>query len=784
MPAVPLVEPLLEPFPMSDDSIIHFNPWQDFNDVSAIIDPADIEPDVEQLKIFLDVVFSYCEGLIPVRGFVDKGQNLDDRPNNNIWIEGDKHAIDKLVTFVNWAWREGSAVYVVPGTVAATGQAKAEEVIQMQTVVVDLDDGDIAAKYEHLVDHLGLPTLVVESGGRTKEGQPKLHVWWKLTEPATDEDIQTVCRLRADIARKIGGDWHFRSAHQPIRVAGSVYHKGGFRRAVTIRLHNPHVEVDLRDFSQRVDNMIRFIHAGPEPVEREKPTIHEVLTTPVREGGVDGWSRFAGISAAAGHYIRLVHKGEMSPDDGWEAICQYNAAMVRPPWPLTRLKLEADRLWAKHIEKNGPPLIRLDADAAPRSHALPVFSFGELLDDVSPMPEDIIAPRVLTPGGLLILGGAPKVGKSDFLISLLAHMAAGVPFLGFAPPRPLRIFYLQAEIQYHYLRERMQGIRLDAAVVAAARDNLHATPKLELILDDKGLARVADAIRTRFPDSLPDIICLDPIRNLFDGGKDGGENDNAAMMFFLTERVERLRAVVAPECGVILAHHTRKMPRKAVGEDPFLALSGASALRGFYTSGLLIHQPDEDDTARKLEIELRNGPALPAKLIDKVNGRWVELNPMNERLVRKDFGEKLDAERLRKHDVILGILLDEAAEGRLYTTMQFAEAFENKGGLGSKYTIRDRVSVLATKGFVKFLRDGAPFNYPVVRSRYGYLCVEGMEFPPAESVDEATGEVTTTPRPVLPSHYKCAQTGLCLDVENPAVWVYPEGGENELTPQE
>jgi AAA domain len=760
---------------MSDDNIIHFNPWQDFNDVSAIIDPADIEPDVEQLKIFLDVVFSYCEGLIPVRGFVDKGQDLDDRPNNNIWIEADAQAIDKLVTFVNWAWREGSAVYVVPGTVAATGQAKAEEVKEMQTIVVDLDDGDIAAKYEHLVDHLGAPTLVVESGGRTKEGQPKLHVWWKLTEPATDADIQTVCRLRGDIARKIGGDWHFRSAHQPIRVAGSVYHKGGFRRAVTIRQHNPHVEVDLREFGECVDNMIRFIHAGPEPVEREKPTIHEVLTTPVREGGVDGWSRFAGISAAAGHYIRLVHKGEMSPADGWEAICQYNAAMVRPPWPLTRLKLEADRLWAKHIEKNGPPLIRLDVDAAPRSHALPVFSFGELLDDVSPMPEDIIAPRILTPGGLLVLGGAPKVGKSDFLISMLVHMAAGISFLGFAPPRPLRIFYLQAEIQYHYLRERMQGIRLGEAVVAAARDNLHATPKLKLILDDKGLARVADAIRMRFPENPPDIICLDPIRNLFDGGKDGGENDNSAMMFFLTERVDMLREAVAPECGVILAHHTRKTPRKAVAEDPFQALSGASALRGFYTSGLLMHQPDEDDTARKLEIELRNGPALPAKLIDKVKGRWVELNPMNERLVRKDIGEKLDAERVRKHDRILSILLDEAAEGRLYTYNQFSEVFENKAGLGGKDTIRDRISVLMTKGFIKYLKDGSELGLAKTRSRYGYLCVEGMVFPVApDHVDPETGEVSEGTVPVYPTHYKSSLNGQVLEVENRRVWVYPQ----------
>jgi hypothetical protein len=778
MPPVSLVEPLLEPAAMSDDNIIHFNPWQDFNDVSAIIDPADIEPDVEQLKIFLDVVFSYCEGLIPVRGFVDKGQNLDDRPNNNIWIEADKHAIDKLVTFVNWAWREGSAVYVVPGTVAATGQAKAEEVIQMQTVVVDLDDGNIAAKYEHLVDHLGLPTLVVESGGRTKEGQPKLHVWWKLTEPATDADIQTVCRLRGDVARKIGGDWHFRSAHQPIRVAGSVYHKGGFRRAVTIRLHNAHVEVDLRDFADRVDNMIRFIHAGPEPVEREKPTIHEVLTTPVREGGVDGWSRFAGISAAAGHYIRLVHKGEMSPGDGWEAICQYNAAMVRPPWPLTRLKLEADRLWAKHIEKNGPPLIRLDADAAPRSHALPVFSFGELLDDVSPMPEDIIAPRVLTPGGLLVLGGAPKVGKSDFLISLLAHMAAGVPFLGFEPPRPLRIFYLQAEIQYHYLRERMQGIRLDPAVIAGARDNLFATPKLKLILDNKGLVQVADAIRARFPDSPPDIICLDPIRNVFDGGKDGaGENDNAAMMFFLTERVEMLREAVAPECGLILAHHTKKLNRKLVAEDPFHALSGASALRGFYATGLLMHRPDEDDAARKLEIELRNGPAMPAKLIDKVNGRWVELNPMNERLVRKDIGEKQDAERVRKGDVILTLITEQAAQGKMFTLTQFAAKFENKGSLGGQTSIRERLHVLATKGHLKFVRGKAATSLGLKadRSKFGYLCVKDLLLKTQEEVaDPETGEVAPLFVKVLPSDFMCPETGAILPVENPEVWVDQE----------
>jgi RecA-family ATPase len=81
------------------------------------------------------------------------------------------------------------------------------------------------------------------------------------------------------------------------------------------------------------------------------------------------------------------------------------------------------------------------------------------------MPDDLIGPRLLTPGGMLVLGGAPKVGKSDFLISLLIHAAAGAPFLRFTAPRSLRVFYLQAEIQYHYLRERLQQLRLDPAIL-------------------------------------------------------------------------------------------------------------------------------------------------------------------------------------------------------------------------------------------------------------------------------------------------------------------------------
>jgi len=762
------------------ENLVHFNPWRDFNDAAPQIDVFGDEPDPEQIAQFMEVVFGYCDSLIPVRSFIDKGQGFDGRPHN-IWINAGENVTDKMTTFANWAAREGAAVYVIPGTVAEQGQAKAADIQQMQAVVVDIDTGDIAAKRAHLERHLGPPTMVVESGGVTPDGQHKAHVWWKLTEPAEGSDIARVTRIRGDIAAKVGGDMHFRSAHQPIRVAGSVYYKNSLKTQVRIVTLNADLERDLGEFTEAVTDMppAPGVSLQPDFATPDKPAVDEVLVTPVRESAQDDWSRFEGASAAIGYFIRMVHEGRMSKDEGWEGICGYNAAMLRPQWSVERLKRESERLWARHVEKYGPPLIRLDS-AAPAPNEMPAFTLGALLDDDSPMPADIIAPRVLTPGGLLVLGGAPKVGKSDLLISWLVHMAAGVPFLGFTPPRPLRVFYLQAEIQYHYLRERMKQISLPKEVLTGARDNLVATPKLNLLLDIEGSVRVAQAIRRAFPADPVDIICIDPIRNLFDGGPDGGgENDNTAMMFFLKDRVEVLRDHINPDCGVILAHHTKKLSKQQVKDDPFLALSGASALRGFYTSGLILHRPDEESPQRKLEIELRNGPALAAKLIDKVKGEWTEINPMNERLVRKDVGAKHDAERVRKGDVIIQMIAEQAARGKMFTPTQFAAKFENKGSLGGKTSIVERLRVLATKGHVKYLQGekAAEIGLKMNQSKYGFLCVREMLLKTEDDrIDADTGEVSPIFIKVQPSHFMCEETGGLLPVENSEIWVDQDGG--------
>jgi hypothetical protein len=110
------------------------NLWGDFNDAPGLPWEEDATSiNHGAIATFLEVVFGYCDGLIPVRGFVDQGQGLDTRPHN-IWVPADASAPELISTYAAWAAREGTAVYVIPGTVAEHGQARAEHVRQMQAV--------------------------------------------------------------------------------------------------------------------------------------------------------------------------------------------------------------------------------------------------------------------------------------------------------------------------------------------------------------------------------------------------------------------------------------------------------------------------------------------------------------------------------------------------------------------------------------------------------------------------------------------------------------------------
>ena len=84
-----------------------------------------------------------------------------------------------------------------------------------------------------------------------------------------------------------------------------------------------------------------------------------------------------------------------------------------------------------------------------------------------------------------VVGAPQHSGKSDFLISPLVHMAAGAPFLGFAPPRAV----LRAAGM------KTIGVRRNAAPAehfdqkSIVRDRLYASQKKGVKVNDYYVTR-------------------------------------------------------------------------------------------------------------------------------------------------------------------------------------------------------------------------------------------------------------------------------------------------------
>ena len=759
----------------STNNIIHLDAWMDFNDAAPQVGAASgetISPDQESITEYLDLVFGYCEGWIPLRGFAERGQDQGAKPHT-IWVEADEmdelaSAKEKALTFGRWTAREGMAFYVIPGTVAEQGQAKATDITQTQVILVDLDCGNTEAKLEHLSNHMGKPTAVIESGGTTPEGLAKLHLYWRLSEPAEGDDIAVACRIRHQIAIKAGGDIHFQSAHQPIRVAGSVYHKYGQNRLVTFRSRND-LEYHLHDMAEVTDDMPAMEGINTDSLDfndaiTAKPTMGEMLTTPTREGDQDAWSRFAGASAAIGHYVRMAHSGQMTRDEAWEAIAQYNAAILRPPWPQDRLAAESQRLWEKHCGKHGTTSA---TNTSNTNYMVTSFSARQSLESPSPIPKDIISPRVLTPGGMWVIAGPPKVGKSDLMLNLFAHAAAGIDFLGFKFPRPLRVFYIQSEVEKPYLDERLaiilkgQREKLDRGL-----DNLHMTDRFKFRFDETGVETIIQEIKNGFPDpdKQVDIIAIDPFRNVYQSGLSNGGDINEDLLEFFIHRLEWILTDTHPKAGMIVVHHTNKITGKSLSEDPMNAISGGGAILS-YPTALTVMGKAEVDTghqAATLWFDIRNGPPIPSFTIIKHENAWSSIDSNNTRLVRQKWGEMNDREQDRKRRTILEFVYNEATEGNLYTSSSLSKTLSGKFGLGSQHTIRNMISVNENKGFFRFIGKDVTSQYGLdkPRSPIGYLCVEDMLGP--DGVE------------YLPTHYRDPRSEQVFELKKQDVnrWEY------------
>jgi AAA domain-containing protein len=161
-----------------------------------------------------------------------------------------------------------------------------------------------------------------------------------------------------------------------------------------------------------------------------------------------------------------------------------------PDWPTGRSH-EGDH---DHVPRQTVPIT---------DKTIKTVSFLTLLEEDVVEEPDYIEPDFAGPGQFVLIAGPPKAQKSLLLQEMLVSCALGAPFLlnTFTVARPLRVFWLQAEMNRKLLRKRAREFDdLTTGERELLGRNLVISERFRMLLNDDGVKKTVDTIRASFPD--------------------------------------------------------------------------------------------------------------------------------------------------------------------------------------------------------------------------------------------------------------------------------------------
>jgi hypothetical protein len=351
-----------------------------------------LTPNRTDLSDYLDMMFGYLEPgeenlnyAIALRGLGEKG-TTGEGGFNDVKImpplRGSGMEVDLIFGHVQRWSLHHRASFIVPAAVAASalsdGKATEDRIKQFTALVVDIDNGDTDAKLAHAVKYLGTPSMVVHSGGTTEASKPKLHVYWRLSEPSSD--VERIALARKHLALKIGGDAAFGRSTQVIRLPGSIYSKGGVERPCYIAQKST-AEYELADLLAAIADMpvMEGLVVPPEKLGAavqlfapggglnfsafkmargdladEKPDIETTLNRDIAEGGDIDRNRWGEFSRTAGYHIHQARTGIISLEKAAELTMTWAELHMKPVWPVERFNREWRAVLETDIKNHGP----------------------------------------------------------------------------------------------------------------------------------------------------------------------------------------------------------------------------------------------------------------------------------------------------------------------------------------------------------------------------------------------------------------------------------------------
>lgn len=195
-------------------------------------------------------------------------------------------------------------------------------------------------------------------------------------------------------------------------------------------------------------------------------------------------------------------------------------------------------------------------------------------------------------GHSMLIGGEPKVGKTAFIMSFALHAALGRDFLGHSFKKPMKVYWLQAEIGQNDMRRRIQsavkGMNIDSSELHLIA-NLDISDKTLLKLNATKNCKNFAGLLQKVEAHEADIVMVDPLINF----SPVEETDQNKMLDWLNS--------LAPlkgdgQRGLVITHHTVKNAFNVLHKQKNTVsslLRSASSIGGYYDSlAVLINRPD------------------------------------------------------------------------------------------------------------------------------------------------------------------------------------------------
>ena len=197
--------------------------------------------------------------------------------------------------------------------------------------------------------------------------------------------------------------------------------------------------------------------------------------------------------------------------------------------------------------------------------------------------------------GTYLFAGAPKIGKSFFVVQLAYHVSTGTP-LWELPTRKGKVLYLALEDTYRRLQERMYRM-----FGTETTDLLHFSVSAGKLTN--GLEEQIQLFLDEHPDTT--LVMIDTLQKI----RDEESDSTYANDYKVITRLKNL----SDKHGIciLVVHHTRKLQ----SDDKYDMISGTNGLFGAADGALILQKEKRTSNKATLDVSGRDQPDLLFHLV-------------------------------------------------------------------------------------------------------------------------------------------------------------------------